>query len=661
MNGAAVISHQPTAADIERSQMTAFTGYCATESGRPLSDYPELHAWSVTQLRDFWRLFLRWADPLMDGEVEPVCHGDACETARFFPEVRLNYAENLLRPLGPDSDRRTAVTSLDESGRVIRLTRGELRSRVAQVATGLAGLGVGPGDRVVAIARNDAESVVACLAATAIGATWSSTGPDLGTDAVLARFRQLAPKVIFAHSEYSYHGARKPLADRIAEVTTALPSLTHLVRLGEGAEPLTGGRLPEHSLDDLATSGSGAATPWPRLPFNHPLFILFSSGTTGVPKCIVHGAGGTLLEHLKEHRLHGDFGPGDKLCFQTACGWMMWNWQLSALASGTEIVLYDGSVSFPDPDSLLQRLAGEGVTIFGTSAAYLAYCRDAGLNPRRDIRWPALRAIQSTGSILYDAQFDWVTENIKPVPIQSISGGTDIIGCFVLGNPNLPVYRGESQCLSLGLDVRAMLPSGEAATEGTGELVCANPFPSRPVHLFGDPDGTRFHEAYFSQNPGYWTHGDVIQLSSRGTARILGRSDGTLNVRGVRIGPAEIYQIILGIPGVAEGMAVEQLAPSEPGGSRLVLLVVLAPGTTLDRPLTLRIKRELSQRGSPNHVPAVIAQVSGLPTTHSGKRSERAARDALNGRPVVNVEALRNPECLDEFRNHPALRIEAKG
>ena len=657
----APIVFMPDAGAVEASAMTAFRRFCERETGLKLDAERDLYAFSVAEYARFWQLFLRWSSPLMEGSLEPACSGAECEVAQFFPNIRLSYAENLLRSENPTGDARPAITALDEDGQIARLSVGELRNRVRRLAAALGALGIGPGDRVVAIARNTAESVVACLACASLGAVWASTAPDFGTEATLNRFRQLAPKLLFAHPFYQYHGARRDILERIAEVAGALPTLETVVMLQppvlEAGRPAFAFQVLTDLMDGIPPVPDG--TPWPRFPFNHPLFILFSSGTTGAPKCIVHGAGGTLVEHLKEHRLHSAHGTRDKLFFHSSCGWMMWNWLVSALAAGTEIVLYDGSVSFPEPDSLLKIMQRAGVTVFGTSAAYLQYCRDAGLVPKECAPMPKLRAILSTGSILWDAQYDWIGENFgASVSIQSISGGTDIIGCFVLGNPNLPVYRGESQCVSLGLDVRAMTAAGPLRT-GTGELVCLNPFPSRPLGLFGDPAGARFHDAYFSQNEGVWTHGDLVELTDRGTARILGRTDGTLNVRGVRIGPAEIYQIVLGIPGVKEAIAVEQAAPRQPGGSRLVLLVVLMAATTLDRPLIHRIKRELSQRASPNHVPDIVAQVSSLPTTHSGKHSERAVRDVLDAKPVANLGALRNPDSLEEIRSLPGLLIDA--
>ena len=640
--------------------MTAFRRFCEHETGRQLHDDHDLYAFSVSEYPRFWQLFLQWASPLVEGSLEPACTGIECEKAQFFPNLKLNYAENLLRSHGQTGDARPAITALDEEGQLVRLHIGELRARVRRLAAALTGLGIGPGDRVVAIARNTAESVVACLATTSLGAVWASTAADFGPEATLSRFRQLKPKLLFAHPFYPYHGLRREITERITEIAGALPSLERIVLLQPPAVKLIKPAVPVEILADLMDRAPPTAegAPWPRFPFNHPLFVLFSSGTTGAPKCIVHGIGGTLLEHLKEHLLHGGLGPNDKLYFHTSCGWMMWNWLVSALAVGAEIVLYDGSVSFPRPDSLLQAMTREGVTVFGTSPAYLQYCKDAGLVPKETAAMPKLRAILSTGSILRDTQYDWILESFKTtVSIQSISGGTDIIGCFVLGNPNLPVYRGESQCVSLGHDVQVMTPEGALRT-GIGELVCLNPFPSRPLGLFGDPDGSRFHHAYFSQNPGVWTHGDFLELTDRGTAKILGRSDGTLNIRGVRIGPAEIYEIVLGIPGIKDAMAVEQAAPREPDGSRLVLLVVLATGIDLDRSFMHKIKRELSQRASANHVPGAIARVSALPTTHSGKHSERAVRDVLNGNQVVNISAIRNPESLDEIRRLSELRIE---
>jgi acetoacetyl-CoA synthetase len=530
-----------------------------------------------------------------------------------------------------------------------------LRSRVEAAARALRARGIGVGDHVVAIARNDDAAIVACLAATGLGATWSSIGPDQGPEAMLARFRQLDPCLLFAVGSQPYQGASRSLRERLEAVVAGLPSVRALVSLDGDVAALDGLDRPVLTLAGLESEGAaGESFPWPCVPFNHPLFVMFSSGTTGAPKCIVHGVGGTLLEHLKEQRLHSDFQSGDRLLFTTSCGWMMWNWQLSALASHTTIVAYDGSPTYPTLDALWRVVAEEGVTVFGTSPAFLGYCRDTAIVPREVVDLAALRAMQSTGSVLGERLYDWVAQNVKPLPLQSISGGTDILGCFVLGNPLLPVRRGEAQSVSLGMDVRS-LRTDSLAGDGVGELVCGNPFPSRPLGLFNDPGGERFHQAYFAQNEGLWTHGDFLVLTPHGGARILGRSDGVMNIRGIRIGPAEIYTILLDIPEVRHAMAVEQQAPEDPGGTRLVLLLVLRDGVILDRPLTLRIKKEIAQRSSMIHVPAVMVAVEDLPATHNGKMSERAARDAVNGKIPANLAALRNPACLEALRTHPDL------
>ena len=643
------------AAAARGSAMAEFARHCGSLAGSDLQEWSALQDWTLADPRRFWRAFIDWAEIDLQGEREPAISSDDCETAKFFPNARLNYARELLRAREPAWNERTAITETDESGGRRTITRAELRAYVERLANGLRAVGVAPGDRVVGIVRNSIDAYAAALASAAVGAMWSSVAPDLGDVAILDRFGQLAPRVLFAHTSARQHGVTRSLVERLGSLSGKLETLETVITFEDEAIPGLRAGVHRQTAAALAAQGTWPMGDWPAHPFNQPLFVLFSSGTTGVPKCLMHGAGGTLLEHYKELRLHSGFSTEDKLYFHTSAGWMMWNWMLSALACGTELLVFDGSPTFPTSDALLKLLDREQVSVFGTSATYLHALAQLAIVPKSLGSFARLRAIQSTGSILYETQYDWIRDNFKHVAIHSISGGTDMIGCFVLGNPLLPVYRGDSQCVSLGLDVKVMTDEGVKAT-GEGELICVRPFPSRPVGVYGDADGSRFHDAYFSQNANVWTHGDQVRLFGNGAARILGRSDGTLKVRGVRIGPAEIYNVVLRVPGVAQALAVEQSAPREPGGSRLLLLVVLHPGTVLDRPLSLRIKKDLSQQASQNHVPAVITQVSGLPTTHSGKLSERAVRDLVNGKVVVNRNAMRNPEVLDEIRQHADLQ-----
>jgi acetoacetyl-CoA synthetase len=627
--------HAVDQARAARSQLTEFARFVAARTGRSFADYQALHAFSVEEVSSFWGLFLEWSGLIVSGDTQPVCRGDGVEEARFFPRLTLSWAENLLAERGPEGENAAALIACDETGARGELTRAELRRRVRAIAAALEAQGLTAGDRVAAIARNTAETVVACLAVTSLGASWSSVSPDLEAEAALSRFAQLEPKLLFTHASTQQNGVRIDVPiDRFAR---DLPSVQQQISLDA---------LAEREREGASLPAADPRGPWRRFPFDHPLFILFSSGTTGPPKCIVHGHGGTLLEDAKEHRLHGDLGPSDRLLFQTSTGWMMWNWTISAIGAGATVVLYDGSVSFPQRDSLLRIAARERVTVLGTSPPYLQYLVDAGVNDGRALL-TAVREMHSTGSVLYGHLHRWAKEHLADVPLQSISGGTDILGCFVMGSPWTPTYEGESGCIGLGLDVRAWSADG-CLSKGRGELVCVKPFPSRPTGLLADPGGARFHDAYFAEHPGVWTHGDLIELSPRGSAKILGRCDGILNIRGIRIGPGEIYEVLSSaVPEVSQAMAVDQEALKEPGGNRLLLFVVLQSGVTLDRSLTLRVKKELKRRASSAHVPAVIVPVDELPTTFSGKRSESAMQDALNGRDVRNRAALRNPASID--------------
>ncbi|MCV2489691.1 acetoacetate--CoA ligase [Geodermatophilus sp. YIM 151500] len=622
-------------------QIAEFRQLCEQRAGHSLTSPAELHGWSVEHYQDFWRLFLDWSGLAWEGAATPVCVGEGMERAAFFPRVRLNYAENLLRPLPGVDDDAPALTSVHGSGDVERLTRAELRAAVSATAGAIHGCGVGVGDRVAVIAPNSARTVVTALALAALGVPMASATPDMGPTALVGRLEQVEP-VLLVVDRTGMRGAGAGPDDALARLLDELPTVRQVLVLDDGPlpedPPVPAERLGR--LVDRTTADGGPS--WPRLPFDHPLWVMFSSGTTGPPKAMVHGAGGSLVEHVKEHRLHGDLRADDVLYFHTTTAWMMWNWQLSALAVGAQVVLYDGPVA--GAATLWQLVADHGVTVFGTSPAYLQLCQDVGYRPAAKHDLGRLRAILSTGAVLHDWQFDWVAREVGPLPLQSISGGTDIVGCFVLGHPERPVERGRCQSLGLGLDVAAVDAGGVPVLDEVGDLVCRRPFPSRPVCFLRDPSGRRFHDSYFAEHAGVWTHGDRIEIDRHGGSRMHGRADGVLNVDGVRIGPAEIYRILRGMPEIDDAMAVEQRTAD---GSRLLLLAVLRPGHAYDDDLATRIRARLRAEGSAAHVPQVIAVVDELPLTHNGKRSERAARDVVNGDPVRNLAALRNPAALE--------------
>jgi acetoacetyl-CoA synthetase len=570
---------------------------------------------------------------------------------RWFTGARLNFAENLLRHDGDDD----ALVFWNEAGRRRRLSRHELRREVAAAAAAFAALGVGPGDRVAGFLPNLPEAVIAMLAAASLGATWSSCSPDFGTNGVLDRFGQIRPKVLVCADGYRYAGKAIDCLARVREVQKRLPEIERVIVVPYLDPRPDLGALPGASRwDELVDAHRGPEQPdYVRLPFDHPLYIMYSSGTTGLPKCMVHGAGGTLLQHLKELALHSDLGPGDRAFYFTTCGWMMWNWIVSALALGTTVVLFDGAPLAP-PSILWQMAAEEQLTLFGTSAKYLALAEKEGLAPARTHDLSALRAILSTGSPLAAHSYDYVYASIKrDVHLASISGGTDIISCFALGNPIGPVWRGELQMRGLGMAVDVFDADGRPARGTEGELVCTRPFPSMPVAFWDDPGGARYHAAYFDVFPGVWRHGDWARLTSHDGLVILGRSDATLNPGGVRIGTAEIYRQVEQLPEVLESLVVGQ---EWEGDVRIVLFVRLREGVALDDPLRDRIRGRIREQASPHHVPRKILQVADIPRTISGKITELAVRDVIHGRSVANVDALANPAALDLYRDLPGLR-----
>jgi acetoacetyl-CoA synthetase len=641
---------QPTAEQIERTQWTAFRRRAEERAGRDLSAPAQLHRWSIDEPGAFWELVWSYADLRGDGP-GPALAARAARTmpgTRWFPDARLNFAENLLRKSGSEpalvyriEDQREGAWSWDELARAVAACAAFLRER-----------GVRPGDRVAGWLPNGPHAIAAMLASASIGAVWTSCSPDFGVQGVLDRFGQIAPVVLFAADGYRYNGRDHDVLGRLDEVRVALPSLreTVLVPWLDDDPPTASG---VRRWDDALAAHAGAPLAFERLPFDHPLYVLYSSGTTGPPKCIVHGAGGTLLQHQKEQLLHVDLRAGERLFYFTTCGWMMWNWLASGLACGATLYLYDGSPSHPDMTALFEWAARGRVGVFGTSAKWIDAVAKAGVSPRARCDLSSVRAILSTGSPLSPEGFDFVYEHIAPhAQLASISGGTDIVSCFVLGCPVAPVWRGEIQMPGLGMAVDVFDDAGRPQALGKGELVCTRPFPSMPTGFWNDPDGARYRNAYFARFPGVWCHGDYAEWTPHGGMRIHGRSDAVLNPGGVRIGTAEIYRQVEQQDEVVESLAIGQ---DWHGDVRVVLFVRLRDGLVLDDALRARIRERVKSGASPRHVPARIVQVPDIPRTRSGKIVELAVRDVVHGRPIGNREALANPEALAHFADREEL------
>ncbi len=644
---------EPGPERVERAAMTAFLRQTNARWQLSNGDYDGLWRWSVEAPERFWRSLWEFCEVIGEPGSDVLVDADRMPGARWFPQARLNYAENLL----VRRDGATALVFWGEDRVRARVSHAQLHRAVAQCAAALRALGVGRGERVAAYLPNLPATIVIMLAAASIGAVFSSASPDFGVQGVVDRFGQIEPAVLFAADGYYYNGKTIDNLGRIGQICERMPSLrrTVIVPYVSGASAdLAAIRGATWLADFLAPHAGAREIAFERLPFDHPLYILYSSGTTGVPKCIVHGAGGVLLQHLKEHRLHGDLRPGDRLFYFTTCGWMMWNWLASGLASGATLLLYDGSPFVGRGSILFDYAQAEGMTHFGTSAKFIDAIAKAGLAPARSHELSALRVMFSTGSPLAPEGFDYVYENVKAdLQLASISGGTDLISCFVLGCPIRPVWRGEIQCRGLGMAVEVFDERGRPVRGRTGELVCVRPFPVMPVGFWNDPDGRKYRAAYFERFPGVWCHGDYIEITRHDGVIIHGRSDATLNPGGVRIGTAEIYRQVEKLDEVLESLVIGQNWERD---VRVVLFVKLRDGLVLDDALAARIRQAIRENTTPRHVPAKILQVADIPRTKSGKIVELAVRNVVHGEPVRNLEALANPQALDYFRDREELR-----
>ncbi|WP_127519942.1 acetoacetate--CoA ligase [Mesorhizobium sp. Z1-4] len=641
----------PSPERVKSSNLGDFMKQASARAGRPLEDYDALHTWSIEDREGFWSLIWDYCGVVGDRGETVLADGDKMPGARFFPEAKMNFAENLLAGGGSGD----AIVFRGEDKVDLRWSWDELRDRVSRIQQFLRDQDVKAGDRVAAMIPNMPETIAAMLAVASLGAVWSSCSPDFGTQGVLDRFGQIEPAVFVAADGYYYNGKTIDVGGKIAEVLEQLPSVRAALIVDYiGKSEATASQIGRATaLDQAIAPYAAQPMTFERLPFDHPLYILFSSGTTGIPKCIVHSAGGMLLQHLKEHQLHAGIKPGDRFFYFTTCGWMMWNWLVTGLATGATLLLYDGSPFYPDGNAMFDYADAEKMTYFGTSAKFIDSVRKSGLEPKKTHDLSTVRVISSTGSPLSPEGFEFVYSGIKDdVHLASISGGTDVAACFVLGIPIKPVWSGEIQGPGLGMATDVWDDDGRHIEREKGELVCTRAFPSMPIMFWNDPDGAKYRSAYFERFDNIWCHGDFAEWTEHGGMIIHGRSDATLNPGGVRIGTAEIYNQVEQLEEVLESICIGQQWEDD---VRVVLFVRLAEGVELDEALEARIRAKIRSGATPRHVPARIVAVADIPRTKSGKITELAVRDIVHGRQVKNQEALANPEALELYRNIPKL------
>ena len=643
---------RPSEERIRNSNMTRFIEFVNRKYGKQFHTYDELYQWSIDNIPDFWECTWEFGEIKASQGYDIVVDDlKKMPGARWFIGAKLNFAENLLRY----RDNRVALIFKGEVQEVIKMTYAELYDSVARLAKPMRDIGISKGDRVVGFMPNMIETVIAILAATSIGAIWSSCSPDFGIKGVLDRFGQIEPKVLLTADGYYFRGKKFDSLERIVGILKELPSIKKVVVIPYTEKKPNIAHVPNSILyEDFISKQRGLEIEFEQVPFGHPLYIMYSSGTTGLPKCMVQSVGGVLVHHLKELKLHTDLKREDTIFYFTTCGWMMWNWLVSSLTLGASVVLYDGSPFYPDPGALWKLAQDEQITIFGTSARYIAAIEKEGVKPGRDYNLSRLRTILSTGSPLAVESFHYVYREVKKdVQLASISGGTDLNGCFALGNPIGSVYAGELQCRGLGMKVQAFDANGKSVINQRGELVCTAPFPSMPIYFWDDPDNKKYLKAYFEKYPNVWTHGDYIEITNTGGVVIYGRSDATLNPGGVRIGTAEIYRQVETLPEIIDSIVVGQNWQND---VQVILFVKLAKGVELTENLKNKIKKTIRENTSPRHVPAKIIAVKDIPYTINMKKVELAVKNVIHGEPVLNKDALANPESLDLYKDLPELQ-----